>query len=159
MQWDTDGLLVWLTTTSISIIDLERAILKQMSCLGLIGRKMTRHFQMIPFRLLLFATLTGQGNDYIESIPCSPQTIDSFTSSIHDNAQVICKSITTLEIEADSDSSSSPDPSWNPKCMTMSDWVKIQAEDQGISNLIQWYKGKGLHKGKDTDSPRDEAIP
>ena len=34
----------------------------------------------------------------------------------------------------------------------MSDWVKVQAEDQVISNLIQWYKAKELHKGKDTDS-------
>ena len=35
----------------------------------------------------------------------------------------------------------------------MSDWVKVQAEDQVISNLIQGYKAKELHKGKDTDSP------
>ena len=56
------------------------------------------------------------------------------------------------EIESDSDSSSCTDPSWNLKCMTMSDGVKVQAEDQVISNLIQWYKAKELHKGKDTDS-------
>ena len=37
--------------------------------------------------------------------------------------------------------------------MTMSDWVKAQIEDQIISNLIQWYKARELHKGKDTDSP------
>ena len=40
------------------------------------------------------------------------------------------------EIESNSDSSSCPDPSWNPKCMTMLDWVKVQAEDQVIGNLI-----------------------
>ena len=76
---------------------------------------------------IVTATLTGQGNDYIETIPCSPQTIESFTSSIHDNAQVVCKSITTSEIESDLDSSSSPDTSWNMKCMTMSDWVKVSS--------------------------------
>ena len=47
---------------------------------------------------------------------------------------------------------SCPDPLWDPKCMSMLDWGKIQAEDQVISYLIQWYKAKELHKGKDTDS-------
>ena len=37
--------------------------------------------------------------------------------------------------------------------MTVSDRVKVQAEDQVIYNLIQWSKAKELHKGKDTDSP------
>ena len=101
---------------------------------------------------IVTTTVTGQGNDYINTIPCSPQGIESFTSSIHDNAQVVCKSITTSEIKSDSVSSSCPDPSCNLKCMTMSDWVKVQAEDQVISNLIQRYKAKELHKGKDTDS-------
>ena len=27
---------------------------------------------------IVTATLTGQGNDYIETIPCSPQAIESF---------------------------------------------------------------------------------
>ena len=36
--------------------------------------------------------------------------------------------------------------------MTMLDRVKVQAEDQVISNLIQWYTAKELHKGKYTDS-------
>ena len=35
----------------------------------------------------------------------------------------------------------------------MSDWVKVQAEDQVTGNLIQWYKARELHKDKDTDSP------
>ena len=54
--------------------------------------------------------------------------------------------MTTSEIESDSDSYSCPDPSWNLKCMTMSDWVKVQGEDQIIHNLIQWYKARELHK-------------
>ena len=102
---------------------------------------------------IVTATLTRQGNDYIDTIPCSPLAIESFASSIHDNAHVVCKSMTTSEIEPDSDSYSCPGPSWNLKCMTMLDWVKVQAEDQVISDLIQWYKAKELHKGKDTDSP------
>ena len=101
---------------------------------------------------IVTAALTGQENDYIETVPCSPQIIESLNPSIHDNAQVVCKSINTSEIESNSDSSSCPDPSWNPKCMTMSDWVKAQTKDQVISNLIQLYKARELHKGKDTDS-------
>ena len=73
---------------------------------------------------IVTAALTEQGNDYIETIPCSPKIIESLTPSIHDNAQVVCKSITTSEIESNSDSSSCPDPSWNLKFLTMSDWVK-----------------------------------
>ena len=37
--------------------------------------------------------------------------------------------------------------------MTMSDWMKVQAEDKVIGDIIQRYKARGLHKGKDTDSP------
>ena len=48
---------------------------------------------------IVAAALTVQGNDYIETIPCSPQIIESLTPSIHDNAQVVCKSLTTSEIE------------------------------------------------------------
>ena len=85
---------------------------------------------------IVTVALIGQGNDYTEIIPCSPQIIESHTPSIHDNAQVVCKSITTSEIKSNSDSSSCADPSWNLKCMTMLDWVKVQAEDQVIGNLL-----------------------
>ena len=71
---------------------------------------------------IVTAALTGQGNDYIKTIPHSPQIIESLIPSIHDNAQVVCKSITTSEIESNSDSSSCPDPSWNPKCI---DYVRL----------------------------------
>ena len=37
--------------------------------------------------------------------------------------------------------------------MTTLDWMRIQAEDKVIGDIIQRYKAKGLHKGKDTDSP------
>ena len=36
--------------------------------------------------------------------------------------------------------------------MTLLDWVWVQAEDQVINDLIQWYQAKELHKGEDTDS-------
>ena len=66
---------------------------------------------------IVTAALTRQGNDYIETIPCSPHAIESFAPSIHDNAQVVCKSMTMSEIESDSDSYHCSDPSWNPNCM------------------------------------------
>ena len=37
--------------------------------------------------------------------------------------------------------------------MTMSDWMKVQIEDQVVGDLIRWYKARELHKGKDTDRP------
>ena len=39
---------------------------------------------------IVTASLIGQGNDYIEAIPCSPQITESLTPSIYDNAQVVC---------------------------------------------------------------------
>ena len=42
---------------------------------------------------IVTAALTGQGNDYIEIIPCSTQAIESFVLYIHDSAQVVCKSM------------------------------------------------------------------
>ena len=60
---------------------------------------------------IVTTALTGQGNDYIETIPCSPQAIESFAPSIHENVQVVCKSMTPSEIESDSDSYCCPDPS------------------------------------------------
>ena len=59
----------------------------------------------------------------------------------------------TSEIKSNLGDFSCPDPSLNPKCMTTSDWMKGQAEGKVIGDIIQRYKAKGLHKGKDTDSP------
>ena len=61
--------------------------------------------------------------------------------------------MTLSEIESDSESYCQSDPSWNPNCITTLDWVKVQAEDQVICDLIQWYGSRELHKGKDMDSP------
>ena len=102
---------------------------------------------------IVTAALTGQGNDYIEAIPHSPKAIESFAPSVHDNAQVVCKSMTMSEIKSDSDNYCCSDLLQNPNCMATSDWVKVQAKDQVIHDLIQWYGTKELHKGKDMDSP------
>ena len=57
------------------------------------------------------------------------------------------------KIDSSSDRSSGLDPAWNPNCMNTLDWVRVQAEDPVIYDLIQWYGTKELHKGKDTDIP------
>ena len=36
--------------------------------------------------------------------------------------------------------------------MTPSDWLKVQAEDPVIPDLIQWYGTKELHKNRDNDN-------
>ena len=56
--------------------------------------------QADSFQAIATAAVTGQGNDYIETIPCSPQIIESLIPSIHDNAQVVCKSTTTSGIKS-----------------------------------------------------------
>ena len=43
---------------------------------------------------IVTAAITGQGNDHIEAIPCSPQTIESLLPSISDDALIVCKAIT-----------------------------------------------------------------
>ena len=49
-----------------------------------------------PIQAFVTAALTGQGNDYIETIPCSPKAIESFVPSIHDSVQVVCKSMNPI---------------------------------------------------------------
>ena len=60
--------------------------------------------------------------------------------------------MTMSGIDSDSDSYHCSDPSWNLNCMTTSDWVRVQAKDQVIHDLVQWYGTKKLHKGKDMNS-------
>ena len=96
-------------------------------------------FPAEAIQAIVTAALTGQGKDYIKAIPCSHQAIESFTPPSPDDAQVVCKSMTMPEIDSSSDRSSGLDPSWNPNCMNTSDWVRVQAEDSVIHDLIQWY--------------------
>ena len=60
----------------------------------------------------------------------------------------------TSETESKLGDSSHPDPSLNPKCMTMSDWIETQSKDKIGGNSIQTYKAKELQyqKGKETDN-------
>ena len=88
--------------------------------------------QANSIQAVVTAAITGQGNDYIKAIPDSPQSIESLLPSIHDNAQNVCKAITTPEIESNSGDFSHPDPSLNLKCMITADWMKVQAEDKVI---------------------------
>ena len=57
-----------------------------MLCLGLIERKVIKSFKLILFRAIVTAAITEQGNDHIEAIPCSPQTIELLLPSIPNNA-------------------------------------------------------------------------
>ena len=105
-------------------------------------------FPADSIQAIVTATLTGQGKDYIKVIPCSHQAIESFALSVHDKAQVVRKSITMSEIDSDSDSYGCSDPSWNPNCMTTLDWVRVQAKDPVIYDLIQWFGSKELLRVK-----------
>ena len=64
------------------------------------------------------SAITGQGKDYIDTITCSSQAIESFTLSVHGNSQVVCKSMTMSEMVSDIDCYRCSDQSWNPNCMT-----------------------------------------
>ena len=79
------------------------------------------------------SAITGQGKDYIDTITYCPQAIESFTLSVPKSTQVCCKSMTMSEI----DSYHCSDQSWNPNCMTPSDWLKVQAKDPVVYDLIQ----------------------
>ena len=50
--------------------------------------------QADSIQAIVTAAITGQGNDHIEVIPCSPQTIKSLLWSVPDSAQIVCKAIT-----------------------------------------------------------------
>ena len=97
---------------------------------------------------IVTSAITGQGKDYIDTITYSPQAIESFTPPVLKNTQVFCKSMAMSEI----DSYHCSDQSWNPNCMNPSDWLKVQAEDPVICDLIQQYGTKELHKNRDDDS-------
>ena len=117
---------------------------------------------------IVTAAITEQGNDHIEAIPCSPQTIESLLPSISDNAQIVCKAVTQSsekshltcmetdsflpETESKPGDSSQPDPALNPKCVTTSDWIETQSKDKIVGDVIKMYKAKELQKGKGTDS-------
>ena len=101
---------------------------------------------------IVTSAITVQGKDYIDTTTCSPQAIESFALPVPNNTQVVCKLMTISEIDSDIDSHHCSDLSWNPNCMTPSDWLKVQAKDPVLHDLIQQYGTKELHKNRDDDS-------
>ena len=95
--------------------------------------------QADSIQAILTAAITGQENDYIEA---SPQTIESLLLAIPDNAQIICKANMMSEIKLNSGNFSHPDSPLNPQSMTMLDWMRVQAEDKVIGDIIQRYQAK-----------------
>ena len=124
--------------------------------------------QADSIQAIVTAAITGQGNDHIEAIPCSPQTNESLFPSIPDKAQIVCKAITQssrqshltcletelFESEAESKMGdfSHPEPALNLKCMTTAGWIEAQSKDKIVGDIIKMYKAKELQKGKETDS-------
>ena len=130
--------------------------------------------QADSIQAIVTAAITGQGNNHIKAIPCSPQTIESLLPSIPDYAPIVCKAITWLSrqihlthLETESFASEmesklgdfswlgdNKDPSFNLKCMTTSDWIQAQSKDKIVGDIIKMYKAKELqcHKGKETDN-------
>ena len=156
MQWDINGSLAWLTITFISIINLEKSNVEADALSRIDWEKGAETIQADSIQAIVTAAITGQGNDHIETIPCSHQTIESLLPSVPDNAQIVCKAITQSSkqshlrhLEADSFTSektskagdfSHPDHSLNPQCMTKMDWMRAQAEDKTIGEIIERYK-------------------
>ena len=88
--------------------------------------------------------MTGQGDNHLEAIPCSPQTVESLLPSTPDDTPIVSKAITQssrqshpmcletksflMETASKLDFSCHPevdeDLSWNPKCITMLDWIE-----------------------------------
>ena len=139
MQWD---MLVWLITTFISTVDVEGAMWEADALSRIDWGKNDQTLPAESIQAIVTATLTGQGKDYIKTIPCSHQAIESFAPPVHDSTQIVCKSMTMPEIDSDSYSSHGLDLSWNPNCMNKLDWVRVQAKEPVIHDLkpMVWNK-------------------
>ena len=136
--------------------------------------KCDRTIQADSIQAIVAAAITGQGNNHIEAILCSPQTVDSLLPSIPDDTPIVSTAITwssrqshptcletksfITETESKPDDSSHPvvdeDLSLNPKYVTRADWIEAQSQDKIIGEIIQMLKAKELQnwKGKETDS-------
>ena len=47
--------------------------------------------QADSIQAIVTTAITRQGNDHIEAVPCSPQTIESLLPSIPNDASIVCK--------------------------------------------------------------------
>ena len=76
MQWGTDGSLAWLTITFISIINLEKSNVEADALSRIYWEKGDETIQADSIQAIVTTAITGQGNGYIEAIPCNPQGIE-----------------------------------------------------------------------------------
>ena len=168
MQWGTDGSLAWLTIAFIYKSSKSNVEVDALSRID--WEKGDETIQADSIQAIVTAAITRQGNDHIEVIPCSPQTIESLLPSVPVDASIVCKAITqssgqshltypetelfVSETESKSGNSSHLDPSLNPKCMTTSDWIEAQCKDKFVGDIIKMYRAKELQyqKCKETDN-------
>ena len=97
--------------------------------------------------------------NYIDAIPCTPQVIDSLLPSIPDTP-IVSKAITqssrqchptcpeneplaskaVSKLDNPSHLGNDLDLSLSPKCMTTSDWVEAQSQDENVGQIICLFK-------------------
>ena len=68
---------------------------------GIDWEKCDETIQADSIQAIVAATITGQGNNHIEAIPCSPQTVDSLLPSIPDDTFIVSKAITRSSRQSD----------------------------------------------------------
>ena len=51
-------------------------------------------FRADSIQAIVTTVITGQENDHVEAIPCSPETIQSLLLSPPEEALIVCKAIT-----------------------------------------------------------------
>ena len=131
--------------------------------------KCNESIQANSIQAIVAAAITGQVTNHNEAVPCSPQVINELLPSISDTT-AISKVITwssrqshptcleaasfALQMDDSSHLRKDQDPSMNPRCMTILDWVEAQSKDKTIGKVIHLYKSKELQcqKGKETDN-------
>ena len=119
--------------------------------------------QAVPIQAIVATAIAGNMANHIEAVPCSHQTIDSILPFIPDTP-VISKAITQLsrqshlthpkselsisktvcKLDYSSHLGVGTGYSLNPKCTTISDWIKAQYKDKTIGEIIQLFKAKEL---------------
>ena len=166
MQWVIGGLLAWPTITFISTINLEKSNVEADALPRIDWEKGDETIQADSIQAIVTAAITGQGNDHIETIPCSPQAIESLLPSIPDKAQIVCNAITqsstqccltclgtascVSETESKLANSSCPratdNPTLNLKCITTSDWMRFNLRTKLLVISLKCIKPKNCRK-------------
>ena len=125
---------------------------KQMLCPELNRLKVFKPSLLSPHKLLRLLLLLDKGRIILILLLAVLELLSPFIPPVPKNTHVFCKFMTMSEIDSEIDSYHCSDQLWNPDCMTLSDWLKVQAEDPVIPDLIQLYVTKELHKNRDDDS-------